>query len=644
MPDKKMRENNGHLQILVVLTLFAWIGESAADTIPSIEDLFRMPCYSYPSLSLDGEFLVAISSTGDQKTLVSYEFALNRAVLLPMTSETELYWYDWISNLEIMYCTAKNKKYVDNIGVVSRNLGYTRDLFKDRLVSVIDGLVHDENHAVLWFFNNVDNNHNIFGIEEVRIVNTTTGELGPPETDLPGRVLEWKTDMYGTVRLARVYRQGSRGFDDWYNKDLKSKNWRKLTFRDMEDVSVYSFAQDGNHLYVSGYGGKNTSSLYLYNLEKDSIEQELFNDPQFDFDGKIYFFGNPYFQKVVHLRGVLNHRRTVWYDSLLLGIQQKVDSHLKDTRNLVIDADTSLTRFFVESFSDIQPEKFYLFDNRNQSLVLIMEAMPWIDPKVLCKKKPIIFLSRDSLALEGFITYPRKGGPPYPAVVLPHGGPWTRDGLEFDPEAQFLATRGYAVLQINYRGSTGFGTTVSRKGKFDYLGMHRDVTDATVQAIRLGLIDSARVAIMGASFGGYLAICGAAFEPNLYKCAITNAGVFDWKLQWKHFKNYANREGYEEMKAFVSSQSNIEEFLYNASPIHKIGNIKIPVLIAGGRDDCRFPIKQSYHLERALKHTGNKPETYYKFGELHGFQYERNRVQYYEKVLAFLNKNVAPSK
>jgi dipeptidyl aminopeptidase/acylaminoacyl peptidase len=325
----------------------------------------------------------------------------------------------------------------------------------------------------------------------------------------------------------------------------------------------------------------------------------------------------------------------------MVRIQHDLDVKFKLTTNIILDADTSLTKFLIASYSDIQPTQYSLYDTRKREIFLIAESMPWIDPNELCATRRMAFITRDSLRLSGFLTYPKTGKPPYPTVVLLHGGPQARDERKFDPEVQMLATRGYAVFQVNYRGSTGFGLKASQNSRFDYFEMHRDISDATRKAIRSGIIDSNRVAIMGASFGGYLAICGAAFDPDLYSCAITNAGVFDWKYQWEHFEDYANSRFYDEIKQLVSSKSNVDEFFYKASPIHAAGNIKIPVLIAGGRDDRRVPVVQSYRLVRKMRKSGNRPETYFKIDETHGFHYEANRVRYYEKVLDFLNRNIA---
>jgi dipeptidyl aminopeptidase/acylaminoacyl peptidase len=623
--------------IISILILFTFLESNSSD-LPPIDSLFKTPRIDEPSLSLDGKYFVALYTENDQTSLLSFNLETKEVVRAGLPDGCDVYGYHWASNETIIYEMGRYKRFVDNVGVIRRDLTFPKMLIENKLVSIVSGLVHDSDNVLIWFRNNPDDNS---PTEELRIVNISSGRYGKPQADFTGRVLEWTTDLYGVARFARVYRKSSDGKDDFYYRADASAAWRKVEFPKFESAEIYGFSPDGSKLYISLYCGKNTSSLCLYDIEKAQVYEEIYNDTGYDFDGTLRFLSNPHFNSNVKLRGVTNHGKSVWFDSSMALIQHDIDEKFKLTTNVILDADTSLTKFLIASYSDIQPTQYSLFDIRKREVFLIAEAMPWMHPDELCPTRRLSFITRDSLRLSGFLTYPKTGKPPYPTVVLLHGGPEARDEWEFNPEVQMLATRGYAVLQVNYRGSTGFGMKISQNSRFDYLEMHRDVSDATRKAIRSGIIDSNRVAIMGASFGGYLAICGAAFDPDLYSCAITNAGVFDWKYQWEHFEDYANSRFYDEIKQLVSSKSNVDEFFFNASPIHAASNIKIPVLIAGGRDDQRVPVVQSYRLARKMRKAGNRPETYFKIDETHGFHYEANRVRYYEKVLDFLNRNIS---
>jgi dipeptidyl aminopeptidase/acylaminoacyl peptidase len=629
-----------HLPYLAFALLLSSLTSFCASP-PSIEDLFKSPRLSTASLSLDGLYFAALYSDSDQTSLMTLNLQTKQAGRTAVAEYCDVYDYHWASNETIIYEISRRKQWAEAVGVVGRNLQDAKTLIENRPVTVVDGLVHDKEHALLWLRNAPDDN---MQSEDLRVVNIVTGRFGEPQANFPGRVLEWYTDMCGFPRLARAYRKGCEGREDFYFRSAIHSSWQRLEFNFQGGFDVYGFAPDGQHLYMSGYTGKNTASLFMFDLQKAAISGEIYNDSNLDFDGKLYFFSNPYFSDKVSLKGFSYPDSTVWLDTGIAGIQHDVDSRLQGTKNKIVDADTRLSRFLIASSSDVQPILYFVYDVPTRTIFPVSSSMPWINPGALCPVRQISFVTSDSLRLFGYLTTPKDLKPPYPTVVLLHGGPNDRDYCTFDPEVQLLATRGYAVLQVNYRGSLGFGKKVSYENRFEYLKMHQDVKEATSKSIRAGIIDSNRVAIMGTSFGGYLAICGAAFDPDMYSCAITNAGVFDWEMQWEHFKDYGNRRYYDELQGLILSKHDSKDFLKDASPVHCADRIKIPVLIAGGREDERVPLDQSRKLERAMKKSGNDPITFYKWGETHGFHYEANRIKYYENVLSFLNANIDKTK
>jgi dipeptidyl aminopeptidase/acylaminoacyl peptidase len=622
----------------VIVTIIVLVSMALGVSPPPIDSLFMNPRFSHPSLSLDGNYFAALYSEDDQQSLLSYDLVNKKAGRTSAPEGRDIYDYHWVSNESIIYEMSYLKQWAEVVGVINRDLeDPPKTLVEQRPVTVVDGLVHDKDHALLWFRNNPDDNTES---EELVMVNVPSGKYGKREKGFPGRVLAWHTDMYGIPRLARAYRKGQEGKEDYYCRPAKDSSWRKVDFQFPEGFGIYGFTLDGSHLYMSAYIGKNTSSLCLFDLQKGVAGSEIYNDPFNDFDGRLFFFANPYFTDHVNLKGISYQDTVVWFDTSVERIQREIDSKLVATKNRIIDADTKLTKFLIESYSDIQPPRYLLYDTRTSELFIIAESMPWIRPETLCPMDRMSFLTHDSLRLSGYLTTPKNAKPPYPTIVLLHGGPYARDSWGFDPEVQLFATRGYAVLQVNYRGSIGFGKKISYENKFHFLKMNEDVKEATIKAIHSGLVDSNRIAIMGASFGGYLAIMGASSDNGLYSCAITNAGVFDWEMLWQHEKNYWNRRFYDEFQEFMALQPDQKKFLKMISPIYNTSRITIPVFIAGGKDDERVPIAQSYKLERLMKKAKNKPITFYKFGETHGFHYEKNRIKYYEKVLAFLNENI----
>ena len=234
---------------------------------------------------------------------------------------------------------------------------------------------------------------------------------------------------------------------------------------------------------------------------------------------------------------------------------------------------------------------------------------------------------------------------PAPLVVLAHGGPWVRDTWGYDGEVQFLANRGYAVLQPNYRGSPGYNWMFPEEDEWDFRKMHNDVTDATKTMIASGLIDSGRIAIMGGSFGGYLAVSGVVNEPALYRCAVTMAGVFDWEqlIKDKKYNKYESPT-YGRMLRKLGDPKQQPEKFDSISPGRHADQIRVPVFVSGGKDDQTVEIEQSKTLISALNRFKVPHETYIVSEEGHGMAHFDKRVELYTRIESFLAKNLAAGK
>ncbi len=304
---------------------------------------------------------------------------------------------------------------------------------------------------------------------------------------------------------------------------------------------------------------------------------------------------------------------------------------------------TSVTRdykkavFHVES--DRDPGVWYSLDTETRKANLELIANTKIDPEAMVPMQHIEVKARDGLKLHGYFTAkkPADGSKP-PMVVLVHGGPHARDSWGFNPEVQALATRGYAVLQINFRGSTGYGREFEHAGRGQWgRAMQDDVTDATRWAIDQGLVDGERVCIMGGSYGGYASLMGLVREPDLYKCGIDMYGVTDLELLFKE----GDVPDYLFGKAYIKGTIGADKKEWDIrSPAKLADKIKAPVLILAGGKDERVPVSHSEKMEEALKAAGKPIEALYFENEGHGFYKLEHRVQAYQKVLDFLAANI----
>ena len=288
--------------------------------------------------------------------------------------------------------------------------------------------------------------------------------------------------------------------------------------------------------------------------------------------------------------------------------------------------------------SDTNPGDYYLIDTQAMKAELIRSSRSWIDPQTMRPREPISLKARDGLELHGYLTRPAGTGP-HPLVVLPHGGPHgVRDRWLFDWESQLLASRGYAVLQVNFRGSDGYGLAFEQAGYREWGGkMQDDLTDATHWAIEQKVTTADRICIFGGSYGGYAALMGAAREPGLYRCAIGYAGVYDLELMHSSGDIPDSRSGRAYLELVLGDDVTQ---LRSRSPVHLAAAIQAPVLLIHGTADWRVDLEHAKRMKKALEQHGKPFEYLALAGEGHGAYDEDTRKQVYERVLAFLDRHL----
>jgi dipeptidyl aminopeptidase/acylaminoacyl peptidase len=632
-----------------------------SDTIP-IDTLIKKPNITGVSLSLDGKYVAALyTDTNDQQLLLTHNVETGETKKLREPSKYDIYSYSWASNTHLVYKVGENKLWYIRMGSVKRDMTDKKFFQPVRWNGVVDPLLNDTNNVLLW-------KKYSSTFSKIGFLNIHTGRCRKKRRGFKGYIRWWDTDMEGNPRLVGVYKKGSKGKRDVYYRKSVGSPWKKFKLKGK--YGIYGFTTDTMKVYVAMYQKQrkndsdstnlyydensgeytfpqrqfNTRSLYIYNLESNKLESLLFSDSLFDFNGSLYFFNNPYDNpENFTLKGLSYQSEKItmyWFDENLNDIQKVVDNRFPGCVNIIYDADTSLSRFLIYSYSDIKPPEYQYYNKSTDKVTLLFKMKPWINPELMSPMRPISFFTRDSLKLFGYLTEPKNGKAPFPTVVLSHGGPHARDVWCFNTEVQTLANNGYAVLQVNYRGSTGYGYKISKEHEFSFHQMHEDVIDATKHFIDTGIVDPHRVAIMGTSFGGYLSISCVVEEPQLYRCAISNAGVFDWEKHIRSkrakYKNYV----YDYYRSNLGKSGSKKEYLEKISPIHRAKEIKTPILLCGGFDDRNVSIKQSVKLKNLLTLAGNKPEMYFKANERHGFEHQRSIGDYYRKVISFLDKNL----
>lgn len=325
------------------------------------------------------------------------------------------------------------------------------------------------------------------------------------------------------------------------------------------------------------------------------------------------------------------HNLAKWLDKLQA-------SFPNDTVNIT-SATKDESRLIVYVSSAQNPGAFYLFDTNSKQMQFIVSSAPWVDPEKMSEVKPFTISTRDGVELSGYLTLPTTEHKDLPLIVYPHGGPHgPRDFWRFEPDAQMLASRGYAVLQLNFRGSGGYGREFMYSGYRKWgLEMQDDLTDATNWAIESGLANPKRICIYGASYGGYAALMGVVKEPDLYQCAIGYVGVYSLPMFREKGDIPNTQSGMNYLNQAVGSD---QADLKRRSPAYNVDKIQAALFLVHGAKDERVPIEQAEFLMAQLDKRGYKYELMVKENEGHGFYKEEHRMELYERMLTFLEKHI----
>jgi len=451
----------------------------------------------------------------------------------------------------------------------------------------------------------------------------------------PGNVVGWVADRDFEVRAAVT--ATPEGGSELLLRE--GDDWNKLIGWDKEDAlssGPVGFAEDAGKMYLLDSRGANAARLVLMDLSSRKTEV-LVEDPRYDVSGVVVHPDTHAVQAAAVQRA-----RTEWFV-----LDEAVREDFEALENLgrgdfsVTSRDRADENWLVAVDSDDGGASYHAYDRRAKRGEHLFDARPELADYALAKMEPVSFTSRDGLEVEGYLTLPPGVAPENLAMVLNvHGGPWARDGWGYDPEAQWFANRGYACLQVNFRGSTGYGKEFLNAGNREWGGrMHDDLVDAVGWAVERGVADPDRVAIYGGSYGGYAALVGATFTPDLFRCAVDIVGpsniitlIESVPPYWKPLiATFTERVGDPETEP---------EFLKSRSPLFFVDRIRIPLLIAQGANDPRVKQAESEQIVSAMKERGVDHEYLLFEDEGHGFARPENRLKFYSAAEEFLAKHL----
>ncbi len=623
-------------KILLLTIILAGCNNQMNKKAPLIpmEDFFRNPDKSSFQISPDGQHIAYMKPWKTRMNVHVINVETTDETRLTSSEDRGIYGYGWLGNNRIGY--AKDDGGDENIHFFAVNIDGTNEIdltpFKNVQTRMIDDLEDDPDHIILGLNKRDPRIHDAFR------VNVTDGTM-KLIAENPGNISGWMTDHDGNLRVAIT----SDGVNtSLLYRDSESESFKTiLTTNFKVRVDPLFFTFDNKNLYVASNRNRDKSAIYTFDITETQEKELIFENDQVDVSGLMYS------KKRKVLTGVsytVAKREIYFFDDWRKDIQNKLErkfpgyevgitSFSKDEKNAV-----------VVTYSDKSRGTYYSYDVEKNELNELAKISPWINEDHMAEMKPITYTSRDGLTIPGYLTLPvGSGGKNLPFVVHPHGGPWARDSWGYNSEVQFLANRGYAIFQMNFRGSTGYGRKFW-ESSFKQWGktMQDDITDGVNWLIDQGIADPDRIAIYGASYGGYATLAGLAFTPDLYTCGVDYVGVSSLFTFMESMPPYW--ELYRSMMyEMVGHPENDKEMLASASPLLHVENIKVPLFIAQGANDPRVKKTESDQIVEALEARGIEVPYMVKDNEGHGFYNEENQFDFYREMEKFLKKYLTKS-
>ena len=626
--------------IAIATTLFTWLAPVAAQNTSSlpaaasgvpqvatrqpVERFASLPLLEQVRLSPDGQQIAALMNQQGRTLLITRPTAGGKPKVVLTTDNTQFNfkWARWVRNDRLLVSVrfASRRDFVGTVETrllavkadgsavinLTRNApvpgsmsGGVSSQIQDQ---VIDWLPEDGQYVLLQMPEPGD------AAASVYRVNVDTGS----RSSIKGaerNIRAWLTDAKHRVRV------GVRNNDGDYEIrvcDPDGKNWRTLwAFSDLKDaVWPLGFGLDPQELFVrANHEGR--MAVFSVRLDEPGLPRRLrLANSRFDVEGQLVH--SPATGEVLGVRGGDggnddDPRAELWEPNWRAQARA-IDQGLPRRENSLLDISRDEQRYVVYSSGNGVPGQYYIGDRRTGELALLGETYPELEEDRLVGKHSVKIQARDGLALNSYLTLPAgrrlaDKGPAPPLVLLPHGGPASRDDADFDPWTEFLADRGYAVVQVNFRGSDGYGHEFKSAGLKRWgLEMQDDLTDAVLWATQQGLADKDRVCIVGASYGGYAALMGVVKTPDLYRCAVSFAGVSDLPDLIEYESNYVG--GREAAERTIGRAWGDREQLRATSPARQTERIRVPVLSVHGTADRSVPVDQSRDMAKALKRAG----------------------------------------
>ena len=629
-----------------------------AQTAPQIpvEDFLKRDVFGTLRLSPNGEYIAATVPLEDRTSLVILRRSdMKQTGYVTLPSKTHVGDFYWVNAKRILFSIAEKQGQLNQprgtgeiygvnadgtgqgalVGYRARNKSMGSNIAtKSNYVgaTVIDTLRDDDKNVLVAIYTPGS------PFTELHRMNVDDGRR-ISVAKAPVRNAGFITDQQGIARFA--IGASSDNLSKTYYRAGEKSDWVLINDEDVSSkrLSPIGFSADNQIAYLQAEEATGPDAIYQFDTNNNK-QTLLIRDNNVDPSG---LETSPIDDSLYAVSFNDGYPRYEYLDKAneYAVALKKVSAAFKDKAVVPLSytRDGKLGVFAV--YSDTTPAEYYLLEKETNKLSFIAAKAAWLKPEQMAGQDPYELTMRDGLKVEAFLTLPKNStGKNLPLVVHPHGGPFGPfDQWGFNPEVQLLANRGYAVLQVNFRGSGNYGRAFLRAGHKQWGGtMQDDLTDATKWAIKSGIADPRRICIYGASYGGYASLMGVAKEPDLYRCAIGNVGVYDMKMMYGRGDIQGNDSGVNFLKEALG-----EKDLDAASPNKLASRVKAPVLLLAGREDERAPPEHTEVMARALQQAGKSVEMKIYTGEGHGNYLLANQIDFANRVLNFLDKHIGPS-
>jgi len=596
-----------------------------------LRDFFKNPEKSYFQLSPDGNYISFTGPYESRMNIFVQARGSNQARRVTSVTDRDISHYFWKGNDRLLYLKDFGGDENYHLFAVSRDGNIETDLtpFEGVKVEVVDDL-EDHDTDVLIGMNK--RNKEIF---DAYRLNTVSGEL-KMVAENPGNIVSWMTDHDGKIRIATT--------SDGVNTSVLYRENEQDTFRVImttgfkDSFAPLFFTFDNKAIYAASNLGRDKEVMVKYDIAGAKETETIFADSEYDVMGLSYSRKRKVLTEIDYTTWKPTRK---YLDAETENIYKELEKKFPDHEIVLAANNKNEDIFIVRIYNDRTLGSYYLYEMHGHKISKLADRNPWLKEDDMCEMRAITYKSRDGLTIHGYLTLPKGRRPKnLPVVVNPHGGPWHRDTWTFNPQIQFLANRGYAVFQMNFRGSTGYGKAFW-EASFKQWGktMQDDITDGVKWLIQEGIADPKRIAIYGGSYGGYATLAGITFTPDLYACAVDYVGVSNLFTFLKTIPSYW-KPMLDMMYEMVGDPKKDSTLLASSSPVYHVDKIKTPLLVAQGAKDPRVNIDESNQIVEALKKRGIEVEYLVKENEGHGFSNEENRFDFYQAMETFLAKHL----